>query len=95
MSWFRRDGTDLILQIRVQPRASNDALAGVIGDYLKVRLTAPPVEGRANEHLIAYLAKLFGVPKSSVILERGATSQRKQLRIRTPKRLPENLDWGI
>ena len=95
MSWFRRDGTDLILQIRVQPRASNDALAGVIGDYLKIRLTAPPVEGRANEYLIAYLAKLFGVPKSSVILERGATSQRKQLRIRAPKKLPENLDWGI
>ncbi len=95
MSWFRRDGSDLILQIRVQPRASNDALAGVIGDCLKVRLTAPPVEGRANEHLIAYLAKLFGVPKNSVILERGASSKRKQLRIRSPKKLPENLDWGI
>ena len=95
MSWFRRDGTDVILQIRVQPRASNDALAGVIGDYLKVRLTAPAIEGRANQHLIAYLAKLFGVPKNSVILERGDTSRRKQLRICSPKKLPENLDWGI
>lgn len=95
MGWFRRDGSDVILQIRVQPRASHDALVGVIGDCLKVRLTAPPVEGRANKHLIAYLARLFGVPKKSVILERGDTSQRKQLRIRSPKKLPENLDWGI
>ena len=70
-------------------------MAGVIGDYLKVRLTAPAVEGRANQHLIAYLAKLFGVPKNSVILERGDTSRRKQLRICSPKKMPENLDWGI
>lgn len=95
MGWFRRDGSDLILQIRVQPRASADAIAGVMGDCLKVRLTAPPVEGKANEHLIAYLARLFGVPKSQVILERGDTSKRKQVRIRSPRKLPENLDWGV
>ncbi len=94
MDWWRRDGSDLILQIRVQPRASSDALAGVMDDCLKVRLTAPPVEGKANEHLIAYLAKTFGVPKSQVILERGAGSRRKQLRIKSPRKLPENLDWG-
>lgn len=94
MGWFRRDGSDLILQIRVQPRASADSIAGVIGDCLKVRLTAPPVEGKANEHLIAYLARLFGVPKSQVILERGDTSKHKQLRIRSPRKLPENLDWN-
>lgn len=93
MNWFRRDGSDLILQIRVQPRASQDALAGVTGDYLKVRLTAPPVEGRANEYLIAYLARLFGVPKNRVILERGDTSRLKQLRICSPKKLPQDLDW--
>ena len=93
MSWFRRDGSDLILQIRVQPRASSDAIAGVVGDYLKVRLTAPPVEGKANEHLIAYLAWLFGVPKSQVILERGDASKHKQIRIRSPRKLPDSIDW--
>ena len=93
MGWFRREGPDLILQIRVQPRASADAIAGVMGDCLKVRLTAPPVEGKANEHLIAYLARLVGVPKSQVILERGDSSKLKQLRIRSPRKLPENLDW--
>ena len=93
MSWFRRDGSDLILQIQVQPRASRDALAGVMGDHLKIRLTAPPVEGQANEHLIAYLAKLFGVPLRDIVLERGMTSKWKVLRIRSPKKLPESLDW--
>ncbi|MBI3570173.1 MAG: YggU family protein [Gammaproteobacteria bacterium] len=95
MGWFRRDGADLILQVQVQPRAKSDAIAGVIGDRLKVRLTAPPVEGRANEHLVAYLAKLFDVPRRHVVLERGETSKRKQLRILSPQKLPENLDWGV
>jgi uncharacterized protein len=93
MGWFRRDGSDLILQVRVQPRASADAIAGVMGEHLKIRLTAPPVEGKANEHLVAYLARLFGVPKSHVILERGGTSKLKSLRILSPTKLPENLDW--
>lgn len=66
-----------------------------MGDSLKVRLTSPPVDGQANNHLIAYLAELFGVPKNCVILEQGANSRRKQLRIRSPIKLPENLDWGI
>jgi uncharacterized protein (TIGR00251 family) len=94
VAWFRQEGSDLILQIQVQPRASRDAVAGVMGSHLKIRLTTPPVDGRANEHLIAYLAKLFGVPKSSVILEQGAASRRKLLRIRSPKKRPDNLDWG-
>ena len=95
MGWLRRDGPDLVLQVQIQPRASSDAIAGVLGDRLKIRLTAPPVEGKANEHLIAWLARLFDVPKSQVILERGASSKRKQLRIRSPKKLPENLDWDV
>jgi uncharacterized protein len=95
VGWLRRDGPDLVLQVQIQPRASSDAIAGVLGDRLKIRLTAPPVEGKANEHLIAWLARLFDVPKSQVILERGASSKRKQLRIRSPKKLPENLDWDV
>jgi len=95
VGWLRRDGPDLVLQVQIQPRASSDAIAGVLGDRLKIRLTAAPVEGKANEHLIAYLARLFGVPKSQVILERGAGSKHKQLRIHSPKKLPENLDWDV
>ena len=95
MAWFRRDGPDLVLQVRVQPRAGADAIVGVMGDYLKVRLTAPPVEGKANERLLTYVARLFGVPQNHVILERGKTSKLKTLRIRFPKKYPENLGWDI
>ena len=95
MGWLRRDGPDLVLQVQIQPRASSDAIAGVLGDRLKIRLTAPPVEGKANDHLIAWLARLFGVPKSQVTLERGAGSKLKQVRIRSPKNLPEKLDWDV
>lgn len=95
MGWFRRDGADLILQVQIQPRARSDAIAGVINGRLKIRLTAPPVEGRANDHLVAYLARLFDVPRRHVVLERGETSKLKQLRIRYPQKLPENLDWTL
>ena len=92
MVWFRRQDQDIILHVQVQARASTDAVVGVIGDYLKIRITAPPVEGRANEHLIAYLAKLFGVPKNSVVLERGESAKHKVLRIRSPKKLPDIIE---
>ncbi|MHB8623849.1 MAG: DUF167 family protein [Sulfuricaulis sp.] len=94
MHWFRPDGADLLLQVQVQPRASRDAVVGIIGDYVKIRLTAPPVAGKANEHLIAYMARVFGVPKTSVKLEHGRAAKRKLLRIHSPQKLPENLPWS-
>ena len=69
MPWFRWDGEDLVLQVRIQPRASRNALAGVVGNYLKVRITAPPLEGRANAQLIAFVAKQFGI---GACVRRGA-----------------------
>lgn len=65
--------------VRVVPRASKNEIAGVHGDALKVRLTAPPVEGRANEALIAFLAQRLGVRKSQVEIVAGATSRRKMI----------------
>jgi len=67
--------------VRVVPRASRDQIAGVHGDALKVRLTAPPVEGRANEALVAFLAKRLGVRKSQVEIVTGATSRRKMIHV--------------
>ena len=67
--------------VRVVPRASRNEIVGVHGDALKVRLTAPPVEGKANEALIAFLAQWLDVRKSQVEIVAGATSRRKMIRV--------------
>lgn len=87
--WQWQDG-NLVLSIRVQPRASADGIA-VQGDELKVRITAAPVEGKANEHLLRFLAKTFGVAKSNVELIGGAGARHKRIRILSPTRLPAAL----
>lgn len=90
--WYRWDGEDLILACHLQPKASRDEFAGLHGDRLKIRLTAPPVEGKANAHLMAFLAKAFGVPKSQVSLESGELNRQKRVRIARPQCLPEGVD---
>ncbi|MEE8343563.1 MAG: DUF167 family protein [Gammaproteobacteria bacterium] len=87
--WYRWQGENLILRVRIQPRAAKDEIAGLYGDRLKVRITAPPTDGRANEHLRAFLAKQFGVPKTRITLLSGAGSRDKRLRIKNPQRIPE------
>jgi len=71
---YRWDGEDLLLNVRAQPRSSRDELGEVVGDQIKVRITAPPVDGKANAHLTAFLAKVFGVAKSQVDLVAGQTN---------------------
>ncbi|HSC82003.1 MAG TPA: DUF167 domain-containing protein [Pseudomonas sp.] len=89
MSWYRWDGEDLILDCHLQPKASSDEFAGLHGERLKIRLTAPPVEGKANAHLLAFLGKAFSVAKSQVSLESGELNRQKRVRIRAPQRLPD------
>jgi uncharacterized protein (TIGR00251 family) len=67
--------------IRVQPRARKNAIIGELGDALKLALTAPPVEGRANEACIEFLAELLKVPRSSITIAAGETSRNKVIRI--------------
>jgi hypothetical protein len=74
------------LVVRLTPKASKDAIEGWAADergrkFLKVRVRAAPVEGRANEALIAYLAKILGVPKSRLSLVAGDTARLKQIEI--------------
>jgi uncharacterized protein (TIGR00251 family) len=80
-------------EVRVVPRASRNEIVGVHGDALKVRLTAPPVEGRANEALIAFLAHRLGVRKSQVEIVAGTTARRKMIRVigLSPEELRERL----
>jgi uncharacterized protein (TIGR00251 family) len=67
--------------IRVQPRATRNAIAGEMGDALKLALTAPPVEGKANEACVEFLANLLKVPRSSVTIASGESSRNKVIRI--------------
>ena len=78
----RRDGTDLVLEVRVQPRASRSEIAGLHGGRLRIRLQAPPVDGKANAALVEFLAAAFGVPRARVIIEHGLASRDKRVRIR-------------
>ncbi|MDH1262985.1 DUF167 domain-containing protein [Pseudomonas sp. GD03944] len=95
MSYFRWDGEDLILECHLQPKASRDAFAGLHGERLKIRLTAPPVDGKANAHLQAFLAEAFAVSKSQVSLESGLQSRQKRVRISAPQHLSEALGLTV
>lgn len=89
--WYHWRGDDLVLAIHLQPGSARDTLAGIHGERLKIKITAPPVDGRANDHLIHYLARLFDVPCSRVELLAGHGSRSKRVRIRRPGRLPDEI----
>jgi len=91
MSWYRRDGDDLLLFLRIQPRAGRDALGEVLGERRKLFIKAPPVDGKANDHLVRLLAKWLGVPRSRVVIEQGLTGRNKRIRIIGLDTLPA--DW--
>jgi len=67
--------------VKVQPRAKKNAITGELGSALKLSITAPPVDGRANEACIEFFANLLKVPRSSVTIASGETSRRKVIRV--------------
>jgi uncharacterized protein (TIGR00251 family) len=71
----------LTFAVKVHPRGRKNAITGVMGDALKLALTAPPVDGRANEACIEFFAKLLEVPRSSVTIAAGHTSRNKVIRV--------------
>ena len=81
----------LILNVRVQPGAQRDSLAGILGDRLKIRLQAPPVDGKANQALIKFIARTCGVAPRQVSLLSGHNSRDKRLRIEQPRCLPDGV----
>ncbi|MEW8508306.1 MAG: DUF167 family protein [Candidatus Thiodiazotropha sp.] len=92
MSWYRWDKDDLIINLRIQPKASRDAFIGPYGeDEYKIAITAPPVDGKANSHLLRFIAKAFGLPASRVELISGKSSRSKRLRLKSPRDLPIDL----
>jgi len=88
MSGYSWQNNELILDVHLQPKASRDEIAGWFGARLKIRITAPPVDGQANAALLRFLAKQFGVAKSDVILVSGHHGRDKRLCIRAPRKLP-------
>ena len=88
--YYRWDDRDLVLTLRVQPRASRDELL-LEATRLRVRITAPPVDGAANSHLLRFLAAEFGVAPARVVLVRGKSARDKCVRIDSPSLLPDTL----
>lgn len=90
--WYRWIGADLEIRVRVQPRAPRDEWCEALADALKVRIKAPPVEGKANAALKRFVAESFGVSQSKVELVAGDQSRGKRLLIREPRRFPLPVD---
>ena len=77
--YLKPTSSGILLLILLQPRSSKNEIAGVHGDRLKIRLTAPPVDSKANEELCEFLAEKLGVSKSRVRIVRGEKSRKKDV----------------
>lgn len=94
MSWSRWNGEDLELSLRVQPRAPRDGFVGPDpgGDYYRVRIQSPPVDGKGTQSLKRFIAAAFGVPLSRVTILSGEHARYKRLRIESPRLFPIPVD---
>ncbi|MFZ7128136.1 MAG: DUF167 domain-containing protein [Desulfobacterales bacterium] len=82
MSVYEEKKDGLIINVFIQPRSSRNQVAGLHGDALKLKITAPPVEGEANRQCLKFLAKALGLPKSALKIAGGDTSRSKRIFIR-------------
>jgi uncharacterized protein (TIGR00251 family) len=80
-SYLTESAAGVIIKVQVQTRASRDEVVGPHGDTLKVRITAAPVAGAANKHLLKFLAKQLKIPQSHLSLKSGATSKNKSISV--------------
>ncbi|MDI1268513.1 MAG: DUF167 family protein [Polaromonas sp.] len=87
-SFFAWDGEVLVVNILGKPSASRDAIGKPKGSQLKVSVTAAPQAGKATDHMLRFLAPLFGVAVSDIQVVFGRENVNKQLRIHAPKKLP-------
>lgn len=89
--WYRINGGVITLTLHVQPGAKRTEVVGLHGEALKVKLAAPPVEGKANEALLRFLADFFAVPLREVELKQGGQSRHKVIAISSSKIDPAQL----
>jgi hypothetical protein len=92
--WYRRRDDVVTLTLHVQPGAKRSEIAGLHGDALKIRLAAPPIEGRANEALLKFIASIFAVPLRNVELHHGSQSRHKVVAVTGSSIEPESLIAG-
>ncbi|MEI6897656.1 MAG: DUF167 family protein [Psychromonas sp.] len=86
--YLKQEGEDLLLRLVLQPKSSRNTFVGLLGDELKVAISAAPVDGQANKQLIQFLSKQFKVPKGAVIVEKGKLNRHKLIRIKNPQKIP-------
>ncbi len=91
VAWYRSEAGGITLTLHIQPGAKRSEVAGLHGDALKIRLAAPPIEGRANEVLLRFVADSFDVPLRQVELLRGAQSRHKMVKVTGSQVDPESL----
>ncbi|MFA6921052.1 MAG: DUF167 domain-containing protein [Gallionella sp.] len=89
--WYRGNGDIITLTLHVQPGAKRSEISGLHGDALKIRLAAPPIDGRANDALLKFIAGLFDVPQRQVELKQGGQSRHKVIAITGSSVDPESL----
>lgn len=90
MGYCQLTDDGLRLHCQIQPKASRDAIVGIHNERLKIQITAPPTDGKANEHLVRFIAKTLGIAKSRVVLVAGDTSRQKTLLLQGIDHLPDS-----
>lgn len=80
---------NLLLRLRLTPKSSRDQVLGLMGDRIKVSITAAPIDGKANKHLLKLLSKMFKVAKSNITIVSGETDRDKTMCIEAPTALPD------
>ncbi len=96
MSWYQAGDGGLIIHIHAQPGAKRTEVVGLYGDCLKLRLASVPVDGKANECLIEFLARRLGVKRSQITIKRGMSSRRKTVFVAAAGLRPAALlDQGV
>ncbi|WCE30130.1 DUF167 family protein YggU [Vibrio sp. SCSIO 43137] len=91
MTAARLENDALTLRLYIQPKASRDKIVGLHGEELKVAITAPPVDGKANAHLIKFLSKQFKVAKGNIEIEKGELGRHKQVKVHAPVQIPDTI----
>ena len=92
--WYRKTPDGWLLTLHIQPGAKRSEVVGLHGDALKVRVASPPVDGKANEALVAFIADRFGLPKRAVQLVKGDTSRAKTVLVASSEADPALLLTG-